>query len=68
MFGNHFEIQDGCLSLIKLTNIILTVAAETLNPCSDMKLIPLIYHTVEEPSYSTSQLCDKASIHYHEVY
>ena len=33
MFGSHFEIQDGCLSLIKLTNIILTVAAETLNPC-----------------------------------
>ena len=28
MFGSHFEIQDGCLSLIKLTNIILTVAAE----------------------------------------
>ena len=29
MFGRHFEIHDGCLSLIKLTNIILTVAAET---------------------------------------
>ena len=29
MFGSHFEIQDGCLSLIKLKNIILTVAAET---------------------------------------
>ena len=29
MFGSHFEIQDGCLSLIKLTNIILRVAAET---------------------------------------
>ena len=29
MFGSHFEIQVGCLSLIKLTNIILTVAAET---------------------------------------
>ena len=43
MFASHFEIQDGCLSLIKLTNIILTVAAETLNPCSDMKLIPLIH-------------------------
>ena len=43
MFGSHFKIQDGCLSLIKLTNIILTVAAETLNPCSDMKLIPLIH-------------------------
>ena len=26
MFGSHFEIQDGCLSLIKITNIILTVA------------------------------------------
>ena len=51
MFGGHFEIQDGCLSLIKLTNIILTVAAETRAKELDFQFMKDMNASTDCPEY-----------------
>ena len=51
MFGSHFEIQDGCLSLIKLTNIILTVAAETRAKELDFQFMKDMNASTDCPEY-----------------
>ena len=51
MFGSHFEIQDGYLSLIKLTNIILTVAAETRAKELDFQIMKDMNALTDCPEY-----------------
>ena len=51
MFGSHFEIQDGCLSLIKLTNIILTVAAKTRAKELDFQFMRDMNASTDCPEY-----------------
>ena len=51
MFGSHFEIRVVCLSLIKLTNMILTVASETRAKELDFQFMKDMNASTDCPEY-----------------
>ena len=51
MFGSHFEIRVVCLSLINLTNIILTVASETRAKELDFQFMKDMNASTDCPEY-----------------